>query len=158
MTINTGKIISGRTNKIKHKRANKTKQKAYLERGFRSGLELDVANILEATNTSYEYEPDSIPFIEPAKKRKYTPDFKLRENVYIESKGRLRPDDRQKLVWFKEQHPEVTIYLLFGKADNKISPSSKTTYSEWAEKNGFKWGDIKYGVPQEWLQNNNNKD
>ena len=98
------------------------------------------------------YEPDKLPFVQPEKQRLYIPDFKLKDKVYIEAKGRLTVEDRQKMLWVKEQYPDCTFYLLFGNARNTINKRSKTTYSDWADKNGFVWADIRNGIPQSWLK------
>lgn len=120
---------------------------------YKSKLEERVAKRLEEDLGFVSYEPDSFEFVQPAIRRRYTPDFKLRNKVYIEAKGRLTNDDRKKLLWFKEQHPEVTIYLLFGAANNYLYRGSSTTYAQWAEKNGFEWADFnKHGIPKWWIK------
>lgn len=116
---------------------------------YKSKLEQKVAKLLGG---KAEYEAEKIPFRQPEKERKYIPDWKLRENVYIETKGRLTFEDRQKHIWIKEQHPEITIFFLFGKADNKIAKNSPTTYAMWCENNGFDWADIKDGIPERWFE------
>jgi hypothetical protein len=37
----------------------------------------------------------------------------------------------------KAQHPEWTIIFVFQNPNQTIAKTSKTTYSKWAEKNGF---------------------
>lgn len=101
---------------------------------------------------SVEYEPDKLPFVQPIQKRYYVPDFKLKDKVYIEAKGRLTPQDRKKMLWVKEQYPDYTFFLLFGNASNKLTKKSKTTYAMWAEKHGFKWCDVRDGIPKTWLK------
>lgn len=123
-----------------------------MQRGvLKSKLEKTVFATLKPKVPRVEYEPDSFEFIQPAKRRKYTPDFKIRKNTYIEVKGRLTIEDREKLVWFKEQRPEITVYLLFSTGNNKLRKGSPTTYGEWATKNGYQWSDMKRGIPDEWL-------
>lgn len=116
--------------------------------GFDSKLEERIAKRLPK---NAEYEPDSIPWEQPSKKRKYTPDWKLRDNVYIEAKGKLDIATRQKHVWFKDQHPEITLYFIFEKAANKIRKGSPTTYGDWATKSGFEWIDESQEIPEAWL-------
>ena len=96
------------------------------------------------------YEPFTIPFVQPSKERKYLPDFanKKDKNLIIEGKGRLVSEDRKKLLWVKEQHPELRIIIIFGKADNKLFKGSKTTYGDWAQANGFEWYDIRNKLPK----------
>lgn len=120
---------------------------------YKSKFELTVASLL---GDKVSYEPDSIRFIQPAKGRIYKPDFKLAENIYIETKGKWVAADRQKHLWVKEQHPEITIYILFQNSNQKLSKISKTTYGEWATKNGLQWSDFKWGIPKEWLEHASN--
>jgi len=115
---------------------------------YKSQLEVKVAKLL---GKKAKYETERIPFVQPAKRRHYTPDFKVGKNRFIEVKGRLDRETRQKHIWIKEQHPDIQILLLFGNAFNRLSKKSKTTYAEWAEANGLEWADIKVGIPKDWL-------
>ena len=101
-----------------------------------------------------EYEPDKLAFIQPAKNRNYIPDFKIiKNNIYIEAKGKLTWEDREKMIWVKEQHPDKDIRILFMNASNKIRKGSPTTYGDWATKNGFIWADYKtLGIPKERIK------
>lgn len=116
---------------------------------YRSGLEGKVAALLPQPPM---YETTKLEYIVPASKHKYLTDFTLAPNVYIEVKGRLMPSERKKYLLVKEQHPEITLYFFFDKADNKIYKGSKTTYSDWCEANGFMWTDLRRGLPPEWLK------
>lgn len=99
-----------------------------------------------------EYEPDTIEYII---KSKYTPDWIVRLKsgrvFYIETKGKLKYEDRRKLLAIKNQHPNIDLRILFQKASNKLRKGSKTTYGEWAEKNGFLWSEG-FSIPKEWLK------
>lgn len=120
---------------------------------YKSKFEATVAEVL---GDRAEYEPDIIKFVQPAVDRKYIPDWKLRENVYIETKGKLDLETRKKMLWVKEQHPEITIYFLFQYANNKITKRSKTTYRDWCAKYGFECADFTQdGIPEHWFDNNN---
>ena len=115
---------------------------------FKSKLEEQVWKQLKARFPSVKYEPDKYKYIQPEKQRTYVPDFKTgRRKIYLEDKGKLDLDTRQKMVWFKECNPDVTIVFLFMNPDNKITKKSKTTYWMWAEANGFKWLDFR----KDWL-------
>ena len=116
---------------------------------YRSMFEKNVAATL---GDAVEYEPDRIPFTQPAKKRSYTPDFKLREGVYIECKGLLSSEDRAKMVWVRDQNPDLTFYIYFQNSKVKIRKGSKVTYGDWATKNGFEWGDYNSGIPKGWIK------
>ena len=94
----------------------------------------------------------SIGWEQPSKKRKYTPDWEIRPNVFIEAKGKLDIATRQKHVWIKEQHPEITIYFIFERAYNRIAKNSNTTYADWASKHGFEWIDEEDEIPAHWFK------
>ncbi len=114
---------------------------------FKSGLE---RKIWEQLPKDAQYEVDKLKY---TVEHTYCPDFKLRENTYIEGKGRFLSADRAKHLHIKEQHPDVTIHFLFGNSQNTLTKSSKTTYAEWCDKHGFKWADFyRDGIPQEWFK------
>ncbi len=124
---------------------------------FKSRFEGYVADYL---GEDAQYEVDTLAFIQPEAKRKYKPDFRIAENTYIECKGIFSVEDRKKMLWVKEQHPEKQIYLLFYNANAKLRKGSKTSYADWAEANGFVWADwYKEGrkIPSTWLTTTNNK-
>jgi hypothetical protein len=109
-----------------------------------------------------EYEVDKLSYVVPSKKRTYNPDWKIRERVYIETKGKLDRETTEKMLLVKEQNPDATIYILFQRGSNKIRRGSKMTYLEWAKKNGFEaacWQQTRGTIPPEWLttENKNNE-
>lgn len=114
---------------------------------FKSKLEEAAWKLLRKHFPSVKYEPSKYVYTQPARLRKYIPDFKLARNVYIEAKGKLDLATRQKMVWFKECNPELIIIFLFMNPDNKITKRSKTTYAQWAEKEGFLWLDFR----KDWI-------
>lgn len=118
---------------------------------MRSKFEEKVA---EKLGDLVEYEPIRLPFIQPEAKRNYIPDFRYKgtDNLYIECKGRFTSHDRKKMLLVKQQHPNITFRLLFMNASVRLTKSSKTTYGEWAEKNGFEWADFRKGIPKKWLK------
>lgn len=123
---------------------------------FKSKFEAVVGDYLTNNNEKGElhYEVDALKFIQPEVQRSYKPDFKIADNVYIECKGIFSVEDRKKMLWVKEQHPEKTFYLLFYNAYQKLRKGSKTTYAEWCDKHGFIWADwFKSGrtIPTEWF-------
>jgi hypothetical protein len=100
-------------------------------------------------NFEIEYETESLPY---TLTREYIPDFIIKKDsgrkIYIETKGYLRPDDRAKLLSAREFNPEADIRIVF-QQDNKLNKNSRTRYSQWAERHGFKYA---IGtVPREWL-------
>ncbi len=116
---------------------------------YRSGLEEKVAKNLTLRGVGFLFESEKVKYTPPLKEHTYTPDFKLDNGVLIEVKGYLTSEDRKKMRCVKEQHPELDIRMLFGRAQNRINKGSPTTYAMWAEKYGFKWAELM--VPQEWI-------
>jgi hypothetical protein len=122
--------------------------KNVLTNSFKSKLEEQVWKILKSNFPSVKYEPDKFKYIQPEKERTYIPDFKTgKRKIYLEAKGKLDLDTRQKMVWFRDTNPDITIIFLFMNSDNKINKRSKTTYSKWAEDNNFLWLDYR----KDWL-------
>jgi hypothetical protein len=121
----------------------------HLRAAYRSGLEATLASVLAAQGIDAKFESFKIPFEQPAKKRHYTPDFLLPNGVIIETKGLFSPEDRQKMLWVKEQHPDLDIRMVFSNANAKLTKGSKTTYAAWCERSGYKYA---HKVPpKEWL-------
>lgn len=122
-----------------------------LKYGFRSGLEKRVADELNSQGISFSYEEMKIEYTRPARQSKYTPDFVLTNSgIIVETKGRFMTDDRAKMLLVKAQHPTLDIRFVFSNPKQRISKSSKTTYSMWCEKHGFKYA--KGSIPIEWLR------
>ena len=129
----------------------------------RSGFEKKIEAQLKEAKVEYKYESESIEWLRKISKGRcagcgsdevfqrctYTPDFVLGNGVWIESKGYLDGPDRTKLRSIRAQFPKLDLRLVFQR-DNVIpGTKNKTRYSEWAEKNGFKWA-LKV-VPKSWL-------
>lgn len=120
------------------------------EQGYRSGLEVAIARSLEERDAEFEYETVKIPFIQPEKRRSYTPDFILPNGIVLEVKGRMVTADRQKMLLIKQQYPALDIRFVFSSSRGRISKRSKTTYGTWAETKGFPYADK--DIPDSWLQ------
>jgi len=114
---------------------------------FRSGLEEKVADLLSNLGVSYEYESTKVPYILQCN---YTPDFLLKNGVFLETKGHLTEEDRRKMKAVKKANPDLDIRFVFQAPFNKIYKGSKTTYAQWAEKNGFEWAAY-HSIPVEWF-------
>jgi hypothetical protein len=95
-----------------------------------------------------EYEKEKIKYLV---EHSYTPDWKVKENVYLETKGRWTAHDRAKHLYIREQHPHITVYLIFQNPNNKLNRVSKTTYAEYCDKHGIPWATIDT-IPEEWLR------
>ena len=128
-------------------RRNRYSKKA-LEAGFRSGLELRIAQQLQKKRVKYEYETKKIPW-QLVEDKVYTPDFILPNGIIIEGKGRFTASDRKKHLFIQRQHPDLDIRFVFSNSNNRILKGSKTTYGMWCEKNGFLYADNE--IPEGWL-------
>jgi hypothetical protein len=105
---------------------------------FKSKFERNLSTAFRKRRLQFEYEPRKFKFIQPEIKRTYTPDFWLPEvGTYVESKGKLTPEDRKKLIWWRSCNPEVPLVILFMRGRNPIRRGSGTTYLDWATENGF---------------------
>jgi hypothetical protein len=123
---------------------------ASLKNGWRSGLEEAIGEQLDSLKINYSYESLVIPFVQPTKPRKYTPDYVITANgIIIETKGRFVTADRQKHLLVKAQYPHLDIRFVFSNSRQRISKQSATTYGMWAEQKGFKYADKR--VPSSWL-------
>ena len=114
---------------------------------MRSGLEEKVAALLTEIKVDWEYESNWYPYVI---EHKYIPDFKVRD-VYLECKGYFSAADRRKMKAVKKDNPDLDIRFVFQAPHNKLNKRSKTTYSKWADKNGFPWCAY-YAIPLSWLK------
>ena len=131
--------------KFHRRKAHYKKQK----RGeFKSKFEKAVAEQLAQRGIPIRYETHYIRYVQPATERKYLIDFDLGP-FYLEVKGYLEPSERKKLLYVRE-YADKEIRILFMNASNPIYKGSKTTYADWAEKNGFKWAEGQ--IPEEWFE------
>lgn len=127
-----------------------TRRQAAALHGYRSGLEEDLDFTLKQVGINGEYEQHKIKYTKPATEHTYTPDFRLPNGIFVETKGRFVVEDRKKHILIKQQHPELDIRFVFQNSKNKIRKGSKTTYADWCEKYGFKYADKT--IPQDWLK------
>jgi hypothetical protein len=137
-------------------------QPKWTRRSVRSGLEVRVRKDLDARGIEYGYETVTLAYVklscphckEAADMGQYTPDFiiprKKGKRLIIESKGYFDASDRSKMVKVKAANPDEDIRLLFQR-DQKITKTSKTTYTSWAAKKGFICA-IGDKVPEAWLK------
>ena len=80
--------------------------------GYRSGLELTIAEKLKAEKIRFRYEAIKIEW-EDLAYRTYTPDYILKNGIIVEVKGRFMAADRRKHIQIKKQHPELDIRFVF---------------------------------------------
>lgn len=114
---------------------------------YRSGLEKQVAALLNELGVSFEYESTKVPYVLQCN---YTPDFLLPNGVYLETKGQFTPEDRRKMLAVKEAHPDLDIRMVFQAPYNKIDKRSKTTYAQWCDRHSIQWAAY-HSIPIEWL-------
>ena len=126
-----------------------TKRQAAKKHGYRSGLEEDLDNTLKSQGIDGQYEQHKVVYAKPATYHTYTPDFRLPNGIFIETKGRFVLADRQKHILIKQQNPDLDIRFIFQNSKNKIRKGSKTTYADWCIKYGFLFADKE--IPTEWF-------
>ena len=119
------------------------------QKGYRSGLEESVDALLKQSGIDGQYEQHKVLYTIPVSYHEYTPDFRLPNGIFVETKGRFVIEDRKKHVLIKQQHPELDIRFVFQNSKNKIRKGSPTTYADWCNKHGFKYADKV--IPQDWL-------
>lgn len=121
---------------------------------FRSKFEASISKYLLSKGVQFTFERLTLPFVQPSKKRKYKPDFKIEEtSVVIEAKGYLTARDREKLLLVREQHPNVNLVLLFMDSRKRLNKRSPTSYADWCTKHGIPFADFRSGIPDNWLHN-----
>lgn len=127
----------------------KSAEEAGVRLGFRSGLEEVNAADLLARGIEFDYEAFKIKYVVPARVATYTPDFRLRNGIIVETKGEFTADDRQKHLLVQAQHPDLDIRFVFSRSANPIRKGSPTTYACWCRTNGFLFADKR--IPEVWL-------
>jgi hypothetical protein len=124
----------------------------HCKRAYKSSLEEKVAKQLEEAGVKYEYEGFKLDYKVPARKSRYTPDFVFQKPIVIETKGYFRTAaDRQKLVFVRDNNPEIDIRIIFQNSNKPIYKGSPTTYAKWASEQGFTWAD-RGTVPSDWIE------
>lgn len=131
-------------------RGRRPSQFRHLRAAYRSGLEVAVAAALSIAKVPYAYEAVKVPFTQPEKARRYTPDLLLHNGVVVELKGLFTAEDRQKHLWVKAAHPDLDIRFVFSNPNAKLSKGSVTTYADWCSKNGYLFA--KKEVPLAWAK------
>ena len=114
---------------------------------YKSGLEEQVAKLLEGLGVSYEYESCKIPY---TIQHNYHPDFILPNHVHLEAKGYWDAPDRRKIAAVKKDNPDLDLRMVFQSPFNKISKGSKTTYPKWCEQHDIPWCAF-HNIPLDWL-------
>ncbi len=111
----------------------------------RSGLERRIDRELKWGGFKYLYEPVYIPYLLHCR---YLADYVLPNGIIIEAKGHFTSADRRKMKAVKEAHPTLEIRMVFGRAENKLNKTSRTTYAKWCDTKGFPWANK--SIPDSW--------
>lgn len=131
-----------RLNNMRQQAQRSAKARGFDE-AFRSGFELQVAILLKHYKIPYEFEAETIPWVSEPRPHKYTPDFKIKtrtgKTLYIETKGRMEKEDREKHIAVRNQHPELDIRLVFSNPNAWDRKAMTRSYGKWATANGFIW-------------------
>ena len=115
----------------------------------RSHFEDTISIQLSSLKEQEHYEEYQINYTKPESKHIYTPDFVLPNGIIIEAKGLFERDDRQKHLFIKQQYPNLDIRFVFQNPKLKLYKGSKTTYADWADKNGFRFSSKM--IPASWF-------
>ena len=131
-----------------------SKRAAALKYGYKSGLEHTVAEQIKTADYPLNYETETLNYVVPERKAKYTPDFIFTKRngqlIYIETKGRWTSIDRAKMKHVLASNPGIDIRMVFQTPSQKISKGSPTTYEAYALKLGIKHV-AKKDIPAEWF-------
>jgi hypothetical protein len=128
----------------------KDRQARGLKHGYRSGLEEKIAAQIKEAGQEVRFETFKIPYVIPASKHTYTPDFLLPNGIIIEGKGIFDASDRAKHLLVRAQYPDLDIRIVFTRSKAPIGPGAKTSMADWCIKNDIKFADKL--IPQAWLR------
>ena len=129
-----------------------SKQRGIIK-GYRSGLEEQIARQIDQAGHVVLYETERLSYVWPERPATYTPDFVLNKHdgniMYIETKGRFDVESRQKMLLVREQNPDLDIRFVFSNANQKLYKGSPTTYAMWCDKHNFVYASKR--IPDEWF-------
>ena len=114
---------------------------------FRSRLEQVVDELLTKLGVEHEYEGCKLGYSLPCQ---YTPDFKLSNGIFLETKGYFSPEDRRKTLAVLRDNPGIDLRMVFSNPNNRLSKTSKTTYGTWCRKHGILYC-ASHSIPIQWL-------
>ena len=81
-------------------------------KGHKSGLETRIDEQLKSQGIDGEYEEHEVSYTIPATTHSYKPDFRLPNNIFIESKGWFLPEDRKKHLLIIEKSLYIVLQKL----------------------------------------------
>lgn len=113
--------------------------------GKRSSLEAVIQVLLDSAQIPAKYEQKKIEYVD---KGTYNPDWYVDKigpykDIIIEAKGNFSSSDRRKMKLVRQQHPNLTIIMVFGKELNRLNRKSTTTYADWCERYEILHCDVK---------------
>ncbi|GAB5503473.1 hypothetical protein [Pyruvatibacter sp.] len=115
------------------------KDSPFIRKVLKAKFEVAAADTLIAFGIDAEdiYESMSLPYIRPARKVNYKPDWPLPNGIIVETKGRFTAADRTKHQLVKRAHPHLDIRFIFynNPEVTKLSKNSRTTVADWCRKN-----------------------
>ncbi|MAJ43715.1 MAG: hypothetical protein CBC83_02260 [Flavobacteriales bacterium TMED123] len=117
--------------------------------GYRSGLEVSIADYLKGLGVPVKYETIKIEW-EDLSYRTYTPDFVLPNGIIIETKGLFTALDRRKHLAIKKQHKNLDIRFVFTNSRQKLRKGAKSSYGTWCDRYDFDYYDRI--IPESWLK------
>jgi hypothetical protein len=81
---------------------------------LRSSYEVRIATLFTKTNIIWDYESKTFPMVINGKDATYHPDFYLFEyNCWIDSKGWLRPESKEKIEKFYSEYKDENLLILY---------------------------------------------
>ena len=144
---NYGKILTTPEEIIAHAKDPYKKARAL---GYRSGLEVSVAEQLKKMGVPVQYEPFAFRYKPQREYRLYTPDYILPNGIVVETKGLFASADRTKHRDLKAMYPDLDVRFVFSNPNQRLSKASRTTYGAWCANYEFQYATRL--VPLVWVQ------
>jgi len=146
----TPKQVLDEWNKVPQKKRSARLGREYAKKcGMRSMGEVECAAEMDRLKIPYSYESDKITYV---KEGKYTPDFKGKNDVYVEFKGKMTKETRSKMLAILKSNPGIRLCMVFQRANNKLNSKKKSLrYWQWCERYGIPWAEAH--VKKEWFTN-----
>jgi hypothetical protein len=82
-----------------------------------------------------EYETTTLPY---RLDLLYKPDWKIRDGLFLETKGKFDYQERRKILSVKNQNPDADVRMVFMR-NQKLYKGSKLTYGDWCDKHDIRW-------------------
>lgn len=117
------------------KRASPSRSNGKKKPRLKSKFEQRFYDELQKRNLDFSYEPDTLEY---TLELRYKPDWKVRDGLYIETKGKFDYTERRKILSVLQHNPNAEVRMVFMR-NQKLGKGSKMTYGEWCDKHGIKW-------------------